>query len=62
MITAIVIGLICIAILVALFVFSGDDDVFEKTVGIIAVAWTLFCIAVTVGIVYVAIHFISKYW
>lgn len=61
MITAIIIGLICVAILVALFVFSGDHS-FETAFGIVAVLWTTFCIAVTVGIVYVAIHFISKYW
>lgn len=61
MITAIIVGLVCIAILVTLFVFTGDHT-FETAFGILAVVWIMFCIAVTVGIVYVAIHFISKYW
>jgi len=55
---------------------SFDDERFEKMlvnshrtvnrsvaiVFILWVFWGLFCLLLTAGLIYVAIHFITKYW
>ena len=61
MITGMIIIALCIAIFVALLVFSGDHS-FETWFGILWFFGFVVSLAFTIGVVYVAIHFISKYW
>jgi hypothetical protein len=42
--------------------FDRDFDRLAKGAVIAWITWVLICLGLAIGVIYVAIHFIAKYW
>lgn len=54
-----VVGVLAVATLIGLL---GGEDNTERAGIAFGFGWFLFCLSLTGWIIYVAVHFISKYW
>lgn len=60
----IVLNIVLILVAAGLGFFFGPDDFGNKSRAFFAVwaGWAVFCLSIVAWGIYVAIHFISKYW
>lgn len=50
--------------IITLFIMAGDrySDAFDKFCAALGITWIAFCISCFIWCIYVAAHFIGKYW